>query len=62
MPESETQHWRIRFLNSIATCYSALRIAGFSPEDAERIVREEAINAVNRIPTRPYPKDTDHAN
>ncbi len=51
-----------RFLNSMADCYTALRLAGFSPDVAQRILIEAARDAVNAIPTRPYPDYKDQPN
>ncbi len=48
-----------RVLNALADTYFALRIDGFSPADAQRIVTEAARNAVNQLPNRPYPTDID---
>ncbi len=45
-----------RLLNSAADCYTALRLAGWSAEEAGRIVTEAARDAVNAIPSKPYPK------
>ncbi len=50
-----------RLLNATADCYTALRLAGWSAEDAGRIVTEEATKVINAIPTRPYPQEIDHA-
>ena len=46
-----------RLLNTVADCYTALRLAGWSADEASRIVSEEATRAVNRLPIRPYPTD-----
>ncbi len=48
-----------RLLNSVADSFFALRLAGFAPDEAQRIVTEAARNAVNQLPIRPYPNDTD---
>ncbi len=50
-----------RILNCLADCYTALRLAGFTPDEAQRIVTQQALKAVDSIPHRPYPQDADHA-
>ncbi len=45
-----------RVLNCVADVYTALRLAGWSAEEASRITTEAARNAVNRIPHKPYPQ------
>ncbi len=47
-----------RLLNTIADVHAALRQAGFSQDDASRIVFEEATRAINRLPHRPYPSES----
>lgn len=49
-----------RVLNAVSDCYTALRLAGWSADEASRIVTEASRNVINRIPHRPYPQDTDH--
>ncbi len=48
-----------RLLNAMADAYTALRLAGWSAEEASRITTEAARNAVNQIPIRPYPEYKD---
>ncbi len=50
-----------RVLNAVADTYMALRLAGWNADEASRIVTEASRNVVNRIPHRPYPQETDHA-
>ncbi len=50
-----------RLLNCVADNYAALRLAGFTPAEAERIVNGAFRDVIDRIPHRPYPKDSDHA-
>ncbi len=46
-----------RLLNTLADSFFALRLAGFTPDEAQRIVTEAARDAVNRLPHRPYPAE-----
>ncbi len=53
-----------RLLNTIAEVYTSLRLAGWSGDEASRIVTEEVTKAINNLPHRSYPTDTrgsDHA-
>ncbi len=48
-----------RVLNAVADVYGALRLAGWSAEEAARITTKAARDAVNRIPSKPYPQHPD---
>lgn len=48
-----------RALNVLADWNHALRLAGFTPDAVQRILTEAARDAVNRLPTRPYPTYTE---
>ncbi len=47
----------IRLLNAMADCYTALRLAGWSADEASKIVAEQATKFVNSLPLRPYPAE-----
>ncbi len=48
-----------RLLNAMADCFHALRLAGFSPDDAERIVKSEFHEVLDTLypqqQLKPYP-------
>ncbi len=46
-----------RLCNSMWDCYAAMRLFGLTPQQASRILTDEATKAVNRLPIRPYPTD-----
>ncbi len=46
-----------RLLNAMSDCYTALRLAGWSADEASKIVAEQATKFVNSLPIRPYPKE-----
>ncbi len=46
-----------RLLNAMSDCYTALRLAGWSADEASRIVAEQATKFINSLPIRPYPAD-----
>lgn len=48
-----------RALNVLADWNHALRLAGFTPDQAQRILTEAARIAVNHLPIRPYPTCTE---
>ncbi len=51
-----------RLLNTMADCHAALRLAGFTPNETQRILTEAARDAVNAIPSKPYPDYKDQPN